>query len=101
MKNVVIKLIKKQFQFIDIRVNDLDDKKRFFEFVNEFSSATLLKSKVSNIQSNLIIHAIIKFELTISIREFDLNDLNENHLIITKLIDFEYFNNENVNDDSI
>ena len=44
---------------------------------------------------------IIKFKLTILIYEFYLNDLNENHLIIIKLIDFEHFNNKNVNDDSI
>ena len=36
-----------------------------------------------------------------SICEFYLNDLNENHLIITKLIDFEHFNNKDVSDDSI
>ena len=36
-----------------------------------------------------------------SICEFDLNDLSENHLIIIKLIDFEHFNNKNVNDNSI
>ena len=84
-----------------MRANDLDDKKRTFEFVNEFSNTTLLKSKISNVQSNFIVYAIIKFELTISICEFDLNDLNENHLIITKLIDFKYFNNKNVNDNSI
>ena len=44
---------------------------------------------------------IIKFELTISICEFDLSDLSENHLIITKFIDFEHFNNKDVNDNSI
>ena len=101
MKDVIIKSIKKQFQFINVRINDLDDKKQIFEFVNEFSNATLLKLEISNIQSNLIVHVIIKFKLTISIREFRLNDLSENHLIIIKLIDFDYFNNEDVNEDSI
>ena len=37
----------------------------------------------------------------ISIREFRLSDLNESHLIIIKLIDFDQFNNENVDEDSI
>ena len=37
----------------------------------------------------------------ISIREFRLNDLSKNHLIVIKLIDFEYFNNESVDKDSI
>ena len=36
-----------------------------------------------------------------SIREFRLSDLNENYLIITKLIDFNHFNNEDINKDSI
>ena len=36
-----------------------------------------------------------------SIREFRLNDLNENHLIIIKLINFDYLNNEDVNEDLI
>ena len=84
-----------------MRVNDLDDKKRIFELINKFSNAIFLKSKVLSIQSNFIAHAIIKFELIISICEFDLNDLNENHLIMIKLIDFEYFNNKDVNDNSI
>ena len=44
---------------------------------------------------------IIKFKLIISIYKFYLNDLNKNHLIIIKFIDFEYFNNKNVNDNSI
>ena len=44
---------------------------------------------------------IIKFKLTISICEFCLNDLNKNHLIIIKFIDFEHFNNKDVNDNSI
>ena len=84
-----------------MRINNLDNKKRFFELINEFSNTILLKLKISNVQSNLIAYAIIKFELTISICEFDLNNLNENHLIIIKLIDFEHFNNKDVNDDSI
>ena len=44
---------------------------------------------------------IIKFRLTISIREFRLNDLSENHLIIIKFINFDLFNNKDVNEDSI
>ena len=76
-------------------------KKRIFELIDEFSNTILLKSEILNVQLNFIIHAIIKFELMISICEFDLNDLSENHLIIIKLIDFEHFNNKNVNDDSI
>ena len=35
------------------------------------------------------------------IREFRLNDLNENHLIIIKFINFDYLNNKDVNKDSI
>ena len=101
MKDVVTKSIREQFQFINVRINNLDNKKRTFELVNEFSNTTFLKLKISNIQSDLIAYAIIKFELIISICEFDLNDLNENHLIITKFIDFEHFNDKNVNDDSI
>ena len=84
-----------------MRVNNLNNKKRTFELVNEFSNTTLLKLKISNIQSNFIAHVIIKFELIISIYKFDLNDLSENHLIIIKFIDFEHFNNKDVNDDSI
>ena len=84
-----------------MRVNDLDDKKRIFEFINEFSNTTFLKSETSNISSNLIVHVIIKFKLTISICEFRLNDLNENHLIIIKFINFDHFNNEDVNENSI
>ena len=84
-----------------MRVNDFDDKKRIFELVNESSNTALLKSEISNIQLNLIVHVIIKFELMMSIYEFGLNDLSENHLIIIKFIDFEHFNNKNVNNDSI
>ena len=60
-----------------------------------------LKSKISSVQLNFIVHGIIKFKLTILICEFYLNDLNENHLIIIKFIDFKHFNNKNVNDNSI
>ena len=84
-----------------MRINNLDDKKRIFKLVNEFSNTPLLKLKVSNIQLNFIAHVIIKLQLTMLICEFDLNDLSENHLIIIKLIDFKHFNNKNVNDDSI
>ena len=84
-----------------MRANDLDDKKQTFKLINEFSNTILLKLKISNVQSNFIAHAIIKFELIMFICEFDLNDLSENHLIIIKLIDFEHFNNKDVNDDSI
>ena len=84
-----------------MRVNDLDDKKQTFKFVIEFSNAILLKSKISNIQLNFIAYLIMKFDLTILIREFRLNDLNENHLIIIKLVNFNHFNNENVNENSI
>ena len=37
----------------------------------------------------------------ISIREFRLNDLNKNYLIIAKFIDFDHFNNEDVDKNSI
>ena len=84
-----------------MRADNLDDKKRIFEFINEFLNAILLKLKISSVQLNFIVHVIIKFKLMISICEFDLNDLSENYLIIIKLIDFEYFNNKDVNDDSI
>ena len=97
----MIKLIREQFQFINVRINDLDDKKRIFKLINEFSNTTFLKSEILDIQLNFIAHAIIKFELTISICEFNLNSLNENHLIMIKFIDFEHFNNKDVNDDSI
>ena len=95
------KLIKKQFQFIGVRINDFDNKKRIFEFVNEFSNATFLKLKISNVQLDFIAHVIIKFKLIISIYKFDLSDLSENHLIVIKFIDFEHFNNKNVSDNSI
>ena len=36
-----------------------------------------------------------------SICEFRLSDLNENHLIIIKLINFEHFDNKDVSDCSI
>ena len=36
-----------------------------------------------------------------SIREFRLSDLSENHLIIIKLINFDYLNNEDVSENSI
>ena len=84
-----------------MRANDLDDKKRIFKLVNEFSNAILLKLEVFNVQLNFIVHAIIRFELIMSIYEFDLNDLSENYLIIIKLIDFEHFNNKDVSDNSI
>ena len=84
-----------------MRIDDFDDKKQIFEFVNEFSNMIFLKLKISSIQLNFIVHVIIKFKLTISIREFRLNDLSENHLIIIKLINFDYFNNEGVSGDSI
>ena len=84
-----------------MRVDNFDDKKRIFEFVNEFSNAIFLKLKISNIQSNLIVYVIIKFKLIILIREFRLNDLSENHLIIIKFINFDNFNNEDVNKNSI
>ena len=84
-----------------MRVDDLDDKKRIFKLINEFSNTIFLKLKISSVQLNFIVHVIIKFELIISICEFDLSDLSENHLIIIKFINFEHFNNKNVNDDSI
>ena len=61
----------------------------------------LLKSKISSIQTNFIVYAIIKFELIMSIREFRLSDLNKSHLIIIKFIDFDHFNNEDVDENSI
>ena len=83
-----------------MRINDFDNKKWTFEFVDEFSNAIFLKSKISNVQSNLIVHVIIKFKLIMSICEFCLNDLSENHLIIIKFVNFDYLNNEDVNRDS-
>ena len=84
-----------------MRTNNFDNKKYFFEFVNEFASEIFLKLKISIIQLNFIVFAIIKFEFTMSIREFRLSDLYESHLIITKFVDFGYFDNENVDEDSI
>ena len=60
-----------------------------------------LKLEISSVQLNLIAYVIIKFELIILICEFDLNDSSENHLIIINFIDFEHFNNKNVNNNSI
>ena len=60
-----------------------------------------LKLKISSVQSDLIAHAIIKFKLMISICEFRLNDLNEDHLIIIKFINFEYFDNKSVSGCSV
>ena len=71
-----------------MRANNLDNKKRIFELVNEFSSATFLKLKISNIQLNLIVSVIIKFELTISIYKFDLNDLSEKSFDYNKIYRF-------------
>ena len=84
-----------------MRVNNLDDKKRTFKLVNEFSNAIFLKSEISSVQSDFIVHVIIKFKLMMSICEFYLNDLNENHLIMIKLINFEHFNDKDVNNDSV
>ena len=84
-----------------MRADYFNNKKRIFEFINEFPSAIFLKLKISNIQLDFIAYIIIRFKLIISIREFRLSDLSENHLIIIKFINFGHFNNEDVSEGSI
>ena len=49
MKNIIINLINKKFEAINIKINYFNNNKKTFKFINKFTSLFFFDNKISSV----------------------------------------------------